>query len=334
MARVAIIGLGLIGGSLGLAIKAGGSKDLEIVGSDVMRRARKKAVKMGAVDSEQSDARKAVREAGLIIVATPPATIGDVFKDIAGDLAPGAAVTDVASTKAKSMAWAKEHLPDYVSYVGCHPMAGKTEAGIEAAEAELFQGRPFAIVPSETATEAAVKSVMGLAQMVGAVERFMTPDEHDHYAAAVSHLPIAVSATLFTMLRRSESWGDFGKMAGPAFRDLTRLISGDPQMNTDIMVTNREQVQHWLDRFILELKEFRDGLDGTEDEIFQHFAHGQINRERFLAGEDLELGVQNADIPDSTAQMASLMMGAKAYERLRKINKDADERAKQPQRRH
>lgn len=330
MARVAIIGLGLIGGSLGLAIKAAGRRDLEIVGSDLERRARKQARKLGAVDEEEGDPRRAVEGAGLIIVATPPSAVGEVFQEIAPALANGAAVTDVASSKVQPAAWAREYLPRGVSYVGSHPMAGKTETGIDEAEATLFQGRPFAIVPSETASEAAIRSVLGLIQMVGGVERFMSPEEHDHYVAAVSHLPIALSSVLFTMLRRSESWGDFGRMAGPAYRDLTRLISGDPQMNTDIMVTNREQVQHWLDRFILELSEFRELLDGTEEEIYRRFAHGQINRQRFLEGADLELGPQNAEMPDSTAQMASLMVGAKAYERIRDLTKAAEDRAKEP----
>ena len=264
MPRVAIIGLGLIGGSLGLAIKASKRKNLEIVGADINRRARKDAEKVKAVDQVHGDSRRAVEGAGLVIIATPPATIGDVFQDIATSLSDGAAVTDVASTKMLPMQWAHEFLPRSVSYVGSHPMAGKTEQGAINAEADLFKDRAWAIVPSESANEAAIRSVVGLAQMIGAKEHFMSAEEHDHYAAAVSHLPIAISTVLFTMLRRSESWGDFGKMAGPAYHDLTRLISGDPEMNTDIMVGNREQVQYWLDRFILELKEYRDLLDGTE----------------------------------------------------------------------
>ncbi|MCZ6544390.1 MAG: prephenate dehydrogenase/arogenate dehydrogenase family protein [Chloroflexi bacterium] len=333
MPRVAIIGLGLIGGSLALAMKKEGPKDLEIVGADTMRRARKLAKKMGAIDHEEGDARKAVQGAGLIVVATPPGTLPEVFKDIASSLSSGAAVTDVASTKVMPMVWAREHLPADVSYVGSHPMAGKTDAGMENAEAGLFKDRPWAIVPGENASEAAVSSVLGLAQMVGAKEHFMSAEEHDHYAAAISHLPIAISACLFTMLRRSESWGDFGKMSGPAYRDLTRLISGDPEMNTDIMVSNREQVQHWIDRFILELSEFRTLLDGSDDDVFERFAYGQINHVRFLAGQDLELGIPNAEMPDSATSMAHLMMGAKAYERLKGITKAAEDRAAAPRRR-
>ena len=333
MPRVAIIGLGLIGGSLGLAIKASKQKDLEVVGADTYRRARKDAEKVKAVDQTHGDARRAVEGAGLVIVATPPATVAEVFKDITPALAEGAAVTDVASTKTMPMKWAKEFLPAGVSYVGSHPMAGKTETGAINADAHLFRGRAWAIVPSDSANEAAIRSVVGLAQMIGAKEQFMSAEEHDHYAAAVSHLPIALSTVLFTMLRKSESWGDFGKMAGPAYTDLTRLLAGDPEMNTDIMITNRDQVQHWIDRFILELKEYRDHLDSTEEEVFQRFAEGNINRTRFLAGEDLNLGPENVEMPDSQSQMAALVMGPKVYERLREITKKAEDKSKEPRRR-
>ncbi len=333
MPRVAIIGLGLIGGSIGLAIKASKQKDLEVVGADTYRRARKDAEKVKAVDETHGDARRAVTGAGLVIVATPPGTVGEVFKDIAPALAEGAAVTDVASTKTMPMKWAQEFLPAGVSYVGSHPMAGKTETGAINADADLFRGRPWAIVSSDSANDAAIRSVVGLAQMIGANEQFMSAEEHDHYAAAVSHLPIALSTALFTMLRRSESWGDFGKMAGPAYTDLTRLLAGDPEMNTDIMVTNRDQVQHWLDRFILELKEYRDLLDDTEDEVFQHFAQANINRTRFLAGEDLDPGPKSAEMPDSSSQMAALLMGPKAYDRLRDMTKRSEEKNEGPQRR-
>ncbi|MEE9277844.1 MAG: prephenate dehydrogenase/arogenate dehydrogenase family protein [Dehalococcoidia bacterium] len=330
MARIAIIGLGLIGGSLGLAIKAANRKGVEIVGSDEHGRVRKQARNLGAVDDTQSDPRKAVEGAGLVIIATPPVATAEVFQTIAPALAKGAAVTDVASTKRQIMEWAREYLPTYVSFVGGHPMAGKTDQGIANAEAGLFQGRPYAVVPSTNAGEDAVRSVLGMVQTIGAKERFMTADEHDEYVGAVSHLPLLSSLTLFSMLRQSDSWADFGKIAGPAFSDLTRLVSGDPQMSTDIAITNRERVQYWLDRYILELKRTRDLLDGPAEDIYKEFAEAQVNHARFLAGEDLDDLPRLEPPPDGGAQMAALLISPKIYDRLRGIIKRMEEPAEQP----
>ena len=323
MARIAIIGLGLIGGSLGLALKAAPREDLAIWGYDEDGRARERARLIGAVDWAVESPRAAVADAGLVVVATPAARIAGVFEAIAPALAPDAVVTDVASTKGRILEWAAQHLPQHVSFVGGHPLAGKTEAGVEHAEAGLFQGRPYAVVPSERAGETAVRSVIGLIHAVGAQERFMTADEHDHFVAAVSHLPLAASTALFTLLRRSQSWADFGKIAGPAYHDLTRLASGDPDLAADIASMNREEIQYWLDRYILELKRFRDLLDGPNEEILAEFANAQSDRARFLAGEDLEDQPRRGAAPDSPPSMAALLLGPKIYARLRGVTKRA-----------
>ena len=334
MARIAIIGLGLIGGSLGLALKAARLKDMEIVGYDDWRSARKGAEKADAVDKAYSTAREAVEGAGLVVVATPPAVVKEIFEEIAPRLAEGAAVTDVASSKQRVLEWAEEILPRNVSFVGGHPMAGKTDAGIDNAEAELFEGATYFVVPGAGASESAVQSVVGMARTVGAKPRFAKADEHDHYVAAVSHMPLMVSAGLFTMLRGSESWPDFGTAAGPAYRDLTRLASGDPQMATEIALTNREQIQHWIDRFVLELHRIRQLMDGTEEEIFREFSTAQINHTKFLSGSDLEYGqVEPAsELPSSSAQLASLMVSPRIYDKVREMTKRAEE-VEEPSRR-
>lgn len=328
MARIAIIGLGLIGGSLGLALKAAKHKDLEIVGYDEYDRTAKRARKAGALDSTARRARDAVERAGLVIVAVPPASVESVFQEIAPGLARGVVVTDTASTKAQIMKWAEQHLPDFVSFVGGHPMAGKTEQGIENAEANLFHGAPYAVVPSQRASDEAVKSVLGMIKSIGAQELFVSADEHDQYVGGVSHLPVVVSLALFTMLRSSQAWPDFAKISGPAYRDLTRLVSGNPQMSTDILVTNRENVQYWLDRYIVELRRLRDLLDDSEEAIFRELAQAGINRVRYLAGEDRDQS-SGPEIPSSADQMASLMFSPKLYERIRDMIRASEKRAEE-----
>ena len=325
MARIAIIGLGLIGGSLGLGIKAAGHSDVHLVGYDASGRARRGARKRDAVDEVEGSLAAAVRGAGLVIVAVPPVQIIDVFQEMAPHLSEGAAVTDVASTKRLVMQWADSYLPRYTSFVGGHPMAGKTDQGIENAEADLFQGAPYAVVPATGASETAVRSVLGMVQAIGAKERFMAADEHDDLVAAVSHMPILASNALFTMLRTAESWADFGKMAGPAYRDLTRLVDGDPQMSTEIALTNKERMQYWLDRYILELTRYRELLDEDEETIYNTFLDANVQRLRFLHGDDLEDLPATTEMPDKGSYMGGLFMSPKLYERMRDMMKKSDE---------
>ena len=327
MTRIAIIGLGLIGGSLALSIKAGDQLDVEIIGSDTDARTLHEAKERGAIDAGNDKVTVAVKGAGLVIVAVPPVRILEVFETIAPHLGEGATVTDVASSKVMVMNWAKQALPNYVSFVGGHPMAGKTEQGFDNADPNLFRERPYAIVPAPNARESAVRLVLGLIQTVGGRERFMAPDEHDDLVAAVSHMPLLASSALFTMLHRSEGWSDFGKMAGPAYHDLTRLASGDPQMSTDIALTNKERIQYWLDRYILELRRFHDLLDQDADGIFAEFQDAQADRARFLAGQDLD-DRPSAELPPNTSsQIGAMLMSPKLYARLRGRDKRSEEDA-------
>lgn len=318
MTRISILGLGLIGGSLGLAIKAGPPRDLTVVGFDTNPDARRAARDRGAIDEAAPDLAASVQGAGLVIVAVPPLAVEGLFAAIAPHLAPGAAVTDTASTKARVMEWAARALPAGVSFVGGHPLAGKSDQGIAYAEAGLFRDRPYVLIPGPTATEAAVAAVVSLVRSLGARDLFVDAEEHDRLVAAVSHLPLAASAALFTLLRGSPGWRDFARLAGPAFRDLTRLASGDPQMAAGIVATNRENVQYWIDRYIVELQRLRDLFDGTPDAVAQEFARAQEDRARFLAGEE-EASTPSTEPPGAGFSIGSLFFGAKGYDRLRKL---------------
>src|SRR5574341_1212043 len=162
--RITIIGTGLIGGSLGLALKASSLKGLELVGHDADREAATRAAKMGAIDRAEYNLPRAIEGAGMVIIAVPLLAVREVMQQIAPHLVEGAIVTDTSSTKAHVMQWAQESLPEHVSFVGGHPMAGKESAGIEHAEAALFRDCTYCICPAVDASDSAVKSVMGLAR--------------------------------------------------------------------------------------------------------------------------------------------------------------------------
>jgi prephenate dehydrogenase len=331
VARIAIIGLGYVGGSIGLGLRAAKLRDTEIVGFDDWRAARRAADKQDAVDQVMGSPREAVEGAGLVILATPPAATSELLEEIAPALGRGAAVTDTAASKVKIEDWAGKHLPNGVSFVGGHPMAGDASAfGIENASPDLFRGKRWFLSPSPSASDSAVKSVLGMVRELGASPHFLDAAEHDYVMAAVSHLPLVVSTALFTMLRSSDGWPDFGRAAGETFRAMTAYNGGDPSMTTEIAVTNKEQVQHWIDRLVLELNRVRNLLDEEEEQVFREYSSAQINHAKFLGGDDLDPDAgAHPDIPDASSQMAALLISPRLYDRVRKMTKRSEEREKE-----
>lgn len=328
MERVGIIGLGLIGGSIGLALKRAGLKDVHIVGTARTRETVQRAKKLGAIDEEARTAADAVRDARLVIVAAPILATRAVFEEIAPALTPGAVVTDVGSTKGNVMRWANELLPEGVHFVGGHPMAGKETPGIDAADADLFREKTWVVVPSVTADEAAVKSVVGLAQLCGANVTFMDADEHDSYVAAISHLPLALSSALFSVVFGSAAWPELAHLASSGFRDTTRLASGSPEMAHDIMISNRENVLHWIDRFQEELSRFRAAIAAGESQaVIEAFTRPQIERDNYMV-----VGAPRRETaaPIEAVSLSDMLFGSKVSGMLKKqqeLIKAAEERA-------
>lgn len=283
MQRIAIIGLGLIGGSIGLALKGANLPDAEIAGTARTRDTLQKAKKMGAIDVGERTAADVVRGARVVIIASPILTIPRILDEIAPVLEEGTVITDCASTKGAVMRWAKEKLPDNVYFVGGHPMAGKESQGIDVAEADLFRGKPWVIVPPVDAPEEAVKSVVALAQLAGAEPVFMDAEEHDSYVAAISHLPLTVASALFSVAFGSAAWPELASLASSGFRDTTRLASSSPEMAHDIMQTNRDNIVHWIDRLMDELYRYRQAIVAGESEpLLKHFTRPQMERDNYV----------------------------------------------------
>jgi prephenate dehydrogenase len=271
MQRVLIVGLGLIGGSIGLALrrwseerKVDGRKPLEVIGFDPNLDHQRAAEKLGAVDRGAWDLAKATREADVVILAMPVNAMPEAMQDIAPNLKEGAIVTDTGSTKARVLEWAREYLPRHISFVGGHPMAGKTQS-IEGADADLFAGATWCVAPSVTASEDAVRTVLGLVAAAGAEPYFVDPGEHDAYVAGVSHLPFVLSASLMNAVSRDTSWREMKSLTAGGFRDTTRLAAGSPAMHRDIVVTNRDSVLRWIDTLTETLAEFRQHLAADDE---------------------------------------------------------------------
>ncbi|HEY3079397.1 MAG TPA: prephenate dehydrogenase/arogenate dehydrogenase family protein [Chloroflexota bacterium] len=285
--RLAIVGLGLIGGSLGLALKAA-DPDLEIVGHNRSPEAAGRARKIGAVDRAEWNLPRALEGAGIVVLAVAPAAMEKVMTEVAPSLEQGAVVTDVASTKVDVLAWAERILPEHTHFVGGHPMAGKEVAGIDAAEAGLFRGAIWCIVPGRRCRPEAVTAVEGIVRAVGARPYYLDAEEHDSYAAAISHLPFVASAALVNAVTIGPSWRDMARLAAGGFRDATRTASGDVRMHLDICRTNRDGIVRWLDAYLDELRRARELIaSGADDEQLERFFAAAKNvRDEWLASRD------------------------------------------------
>lgn len=267
MQRVTIIGLGLVGGSIGLGLRQWAATNapgqIEVTGFDTNVENEALARKMKAVDRTEWDLAKAVQPADLVILATPVRAMRDVMADIGPKLRSGTTVTDVGSTKQQVMEWAAELLPVTVSFVGGHPMAGR-ETSIEGAEATLFNGATWCLCPSVRANEEAVRTVLGLVTALGAEPYFVDPVEHDAFVAGISHLPMMLSTAMVNAIGNDPSWRDMKGLAAGGYRDMSRLAAGSIPMHRDIALTNRDAILRWLDALEAEIDRARVML--AEDE--------------------------------------------------------------------
>lgn len=289
MIHIAIIGTGLIGASLGMALRSANEREsplgpVTVTGYDADARNVAEARGRLAIDREARTLAEAVREAHLVIVAVPVQAIRQLLVDLAPLLPAGATVTDVASTKAQVLAWARELLPATVDFIGGHPMAGREKSGPAAASPDLFHNTIYCLAPREHTREPAISLVEALVQQIGAKLYYIDPVEHDAYVAGVSHLPFMLSAALVDVVSRSPGWREMAPLAATGFRDVSRLASGSAEMHRDICLTNREALARWLDDASRVLAELRDQVAaGDGDALLAWFRHARDVREEWMA---------------------------------------------------
>ena len=277
--RVSIIGLGLIGGSLGLALRSAGH---EVVGYARRPRVAALALERGAADRAARALVSAVRKADVVVIAAPALAIKDILSAISNDVPVGAIVTDVASTKAEVMAWAEQYLPRGVNFIGGHPMAGKEASGIEAADVKLFKGCTYCLVPGANASKKSQKTLAGLVRAIGAKPLYIDAAEHDRLVAGISHLPLLLSAVLVADTTGNPLWPDMAKLASSGYRDVTRLASGDPRMSCDICLTNKAPILTAIDEYIKELKKLRRLVGNGDAELEDYFIKAKEARDNWL----------------------------------------------------
>ncbi len=282
--KLAIIGLGLIGGSLARALRAADAVDL-IVGFDPDLAQCKAAVSLGVIDQLADSAAEAVREADVVVLAVPVLRTADALAAVLPALKPGAIVTDVGSTKQSVLADVQTvcgALPGW--FVAAHPIAGTEKSGVAASSAGLFRGKRLILTPHAAQDFAALETVRALWQAAGSRVVQMDAARHDAIFAATSHLPHVLAFSFVELLSQAEGSEEIFSNAGGGFRDFTRIASSSPQMWHDIVRANTPEVLRLLTAQIAQLQKMQGLIEQQQwAELRALFERARVARERHLA---------------------------------------------------
>ena len=279
--RLAVIGVGLIGGSFALALKQAGLAS-RVVGAGRSEANLRLALERGAIDSIAPDARAAARDADVILVAAPVAQFEAIFSELT--LKPEAIVTDAGSTKRDVIAAARRALGAKIArFVPGHPIAGAEKSGAAAASAELFRGRRVILTPLPENAPQTVEKVQNLWAGCGANVTRMDAGEHDSVLAAVSHLPHVLAYALVHEVAKRENAGQLFSFAAGGFRDFTRIASSHPEMWRDICMANRDRLMFEIEKYEEKLRSVKRLLsDGDGAALERLFAEAREARDQWL----------------------------------------------------
>jgi prephenate dehydrogenase len=258
--QLGVIGCGLMGGSFALALKRGGLVK-RVIGYSKSPSTTERAKKMGVIDDAAESALLAVSGSDIVLIAVPVAATETTFKAIRHLVDPGVLFMDVGSTKRDVVDAARRVLKERVArFVPAHPIAGKESGGVQHADAALYQGRQVILTPLANTDPALVQKATDVWSAIGCQVMKMTPDNHDAAFAAVSHLPHLLAFAYFSAVARQPAGNDYLSLAGPGFRDFTRIAASDPAVWRDILVSNREEI-------LKQSLRFRHTLDALEHVI-------------------------------------------------------------------
>jgi len=269
--KAAILGVGLLGGSLGMALRRRGLAG-EVYGFVRREATAKEAMEVGAVDRAGGSLEEAVAGADLVVLCTPVAQMAGLAREIAPLLEPGACVTDVGSVKEAVVVAAEGPIAGAGGcFIGSHPMAGSERTGVTAAREDLFCRAVSVVTPTEASDAGALERVRGLWEAVGARVLTMTPRHHDVLVSRSSHLPHLLAATLARFVLSPEQPAEQGCLCATGFRDTTRVASGSPEMWRDIALGNRVALLAALDGMQGALTEFRGLLEAGDGRAVEDY---------------------------------------------------------------
>ena len=289
--KVALIGLGLIGGSLGHAMKRAGLAR-HVAGYARSEATRARALEIGFLDSVHASAAEAAKDADLVVVCTPVGALGQVAAEIEPHLKKGAILTDVGSVKTAVIRDMGPHVPEGVHFIPGHPIAGTEESGPDAGFAELFDSRWCILTPVPGTDDEAVAKLSAFWTACGSKVDVMEPKHHDMVLAIVSHLPHIIAYNIVGTASDLETvtQSEVIKYSASGFRDFTRLAASDPTMWRDVCLNNKEPILEMLARFSEDLTALQRAIRwGDGDVLFDLFTRTRAIRRSIVdAGQDTD----------------------------------------------
>lgn len=284
--RVAIIGLGLIGGSLGLALRAVWP-DIHIVGYDTKEQALNTALSKGIIDEASHSLPASCRECDFVFVAAPVSIIPKILREVGPFVEKNTIVSDVGSTKARIVDAARGAMSEGVNFIGGHPMAGSEQEGIRSATASLFKEAIYVLTPTSRTSPEAFQRLHSLITKMGARVMALTPEKHDQVVAAVSHLPHVLASALVNLVSAvDEDVENRLLFAAGSFRDMTRIASSNPRLWADICLDNRESVITSIDQFTKVLNQIKNAIESRDhEELLEILGSAREHRIAMVIGE-------------------------------------------------
>jgi prephenate dehydrogenase len=281
--RLAVVGVGLIGGSLARILREKGEVG-EIVGIGRGAANLQRAVELGVIDRYEHDLKKGVADADMVFLATPVCTIAAIVAEIAPVLHAGAIVTDGGSVKEEITLRCEELLSNGRYFVGGHPIAGTEKSGVEASFSTLYKGKRCILTPTDNTDSSALKKVVRMWELAGSEVVLMGPRKHDKVLAAISHLPHMVAYSLVNAVGDYEGCDEnILKYSAGGFRDFTRIASSDPVMWRDIALQNRTAILEMMDFFAANHAKLRSLVADSDGEgLEKFFERSRDHRESIL----------------------------------------------------
>lgn len=286
---VTIVGAGVIGTSLGLALKQVQDPP-RLIAHDKDLAIAQAGVKKGAFDKAEWNLINATEKADLIVLAIPLSGIRSTLAALAPEIKQGMVITDTAHSKTPVLAWARELLPAHAHFIGGNPLVHPAGLGQQHATAGLFRGRLYCLTPAPSAAEEAVQLLAGFVSLLGAEPFFLDAVEHDGLMTAVEHLPTVASVALLNTLQNQGSWREMRKLAGSVFEQSSLGATGEPEALKESLLANRDNLIHWLDAFMEQLRQLRLMLASEEpaEELARLLEKVVTERENWL--KDYERG--------------------------------------------
>lgn len=309
MKKVGVIGLGLIGGSISLALKNKYKDQVHIYGYDVSAETASKALNSGAVDEVLVSPVEVASKADITVIATPLDSFEEVIKQISSADLSGKVVTDVCSLKSWVVEVAESTLENPENFVGGHPMAGSEKGGFDAAHHEIFTGRPYIITPTERTSERAIGEVHWLIRSIGARPVTLSPEEHDLAVAFNSHLTHVVSWAIVSLSLKDKIADIAARFGGPSYREMTRVSMSSPALWAQILSQNSHRVSKAIEMLISELKSFKEIVESGSRELIEEKIK-PIRQKRFeiyrAAEEKAEIYRLEVVLPNKPGQLAKV----------------------------